>query len=123
MREDQEPRQQPELGGFGLKITSPVLAPKPSIHSRPRAQAWSRNPNNGWTKNCNRNLTFDDFVPPDQLGVDKQAKRMGATWDVVRAIVKLKRSLKKLRRVAKQERIRNVQPMDIDRERLLSVST
>jgi len=120
MRESQEPRQQPELGGFGLKITSPApVAPKPNIHGRPRAQARSRDPNNGWTKYCNRNLTFDDFVPPDQLGADKQAKRMGATWDVVRAIMKLKRPLKKLRRVAKQERIVNVQPIDIDRERLL----
>ena len=120
MRGDQKPRQQPELGGFGLKITSPApVAPKPDIHSRPHAQARLRDPNDGRTKYCNRNLTFDDFVPPDQLGVDKQARRMGATWDVVRAIVKLKRTLKRLRRVTKQERIGNVQPMDIDRERLL----
>ena len=120
MHGDQKPRQQPELGGFGLKITSPVpVVPKPNIHSRPHAQAWSRDPNDGRTKYCNRNLTFDDFVPPDQLGVDEQARRMGATWDVVRAIVKLKRPLKKLRRVARRQHIGNAQPMDIDREMLL----
>src|SRR6266568_2060762 len=98
MREDQKPRQQSELGGFGLKVISPApVAPKPNTHSKPHAQARSRDPNDGRTEDCNRNLTFDDFVPPDQLGVDSEAKRMGATWDVVRAIAKLKRPLEKLR--------------------------
>jgi hypothetical protein len=51
----------------------------------------------GKTASCDREHTFDSFVPPHKLGVDKEPKRVGATWDVVRAIVKLKR-LRKMRR-------------------------
>ncbi|KAF2190591.1 hypothetical protein K469DRAFT_697836 [Zopfia rhizophila CBS 207.26] len=79
-------------------------------------------PADGKTKGCNRDLTFDDFVPQRHLGEAKPQKRMGHTWDVVRAIMKLKKPLKKVARkpsvrsAEKQEKLGKTQ---VARERLL----
>ncbi|KAF2497406.1 hypothetical protein BU16DRAFT_537069 [Lophium mytilinum] len=58
----------------------------------------------GKSAGCDRGHTFDSFVPPHKLGGDKEPKRVGATWDVVRAIVKLKRPLRRLREKRRRER-------------------
>ncbi|KAF2804099.1 uncharacterized protein BDZ99DRAFT_481660 [Mytilinidion resinicola] len=58
----------------------------------------------GKSPTCDRNHTFDSFVPPHKLDGDKEPKRVGATWDVVRAIVKLKRPLRRLREKRRRER-------------------
>ena len=74
----------------------------------------------GKTEQCNRDLTFDDFVPAEKLPAqDKAAKRMGATWDVVRAIVRLKRPLKKMRSKRLEKRMQKDNYVNLDREALL----
>lgn len=47
-------------------------------------------PRDGKTKACDRARTFDSFVEGDQLGTAKQQKKMGHSWDVVRALQKVK---------------------------------
>jgi hypothetical protein len=51
----------------------------------------------GKTKTCDRAHTFDSFVPDAQLseGQEKQ-KKMGHTWEVVRALKRWKKPLRRL---------------------------
>jgi hypothetical protein len=78
---------------FGIQSAMPShsTSPNASADQLPRSKPIHRH-----GKTCNPDLTFDNFVPSHQLGDDKPAKRMGATWDVVRVIVRLKRPLKKM---------------------------
>ena len=55
-------------------------------------------PIDGKTKSCDRSHTFDTFVPQQHLGEDTNEKRMGHTWDVIRAAAKLKKPAKKIGR-------------------------
>ena len=67
-----------------------------NIPSRPQRGRKGIDLEDGKTMDCNRDHTFEDFVPQENLGVNTKAQKIGATWDVVRAVAKLKRPLKKL---------------------------
>lgn len=112
----------PQLLMFDLHSAKPSRAASPnaSAGQLPRSKPM---PQHG--KTCDPDLTFEKFVPPHQLGEDKPAKRMGATWDVVRAIVKLKKPLKKMAKRPKNTTMRRnkrggYDMLDGDGERLMA---
>ncbi|KAF2115622.1 hypothetical protein BDV96DRAFT_574207 [Lophiotrema nucula] len=82
-------------------------------------------PIDGKTKSCDRSHTFDTFVPHRHLGDDKPEKRMGHTWDVVRAVAKLRKPAKNMARrasVRRSEKSHGFKRMgETDHERLMSV--
>lgn len=132
--ENESPIQTHESPAFGISIVSPsLISPDYLPRGNPHSQTTSRDksailvyrhdsPVDDRTKPGNCGRTFDDFLEPHQLGEDKPAKRMGATWDVVRAIVRLKRPLMKYRRKVDEEKARKAQLVEVDRKRLLSDS-
>lgn len=61
-------------------------------------------PRDGKTKECDRNHTFDTFLPHEQMPHKDEAKRMGHTWEVVRAVQRMRKLKKPLKRIASRKR-------------------
>ncbi|KAF2267323.1 hypothetical protein CC78DRAFT_87546 [Lojkania enalia] len=85
-------------------------------------------PIDGKTNDCDRGRTFDSFLPSYNLGDPSEPqKRVGHTWEVIRAVGRLKKPIKKVsrkvatRRSDKDEK-RGLARRETDRERLLSVA-
>jgi len=116
------------LKGYSIQMPAPVT-PQPGSDSRPTPvspMATIRHDSpldDGKTESCDRTHTFDAFVPPHKLGQDKDPKRIGATWDVIRAIVKLKRPLRRLKRKAGSERAERMRKGDVDRNGLMRLDS
>lgn len=52
-------------------------------------------PTDGKTRACDRTRTFDTFVDGEQLGEATQEKRAGHSWELFRALAKLKKVFRK----------------------------
>lgn len=79
-------------------------------------------PHDGKTKTCDRDHTFDMFLPQEKMPEKDKAKRMGHTWEVVRAVKRLRKFKKPLRKLARRRRDRRIGGGDVvERENLISV--
>ncbi|KAF2732018.1 hypothetical protein EJ04DRAFT_525654 [Polyplosphaeria fusca] len=90
----------------------------------------SISPVDGKTNDCDRYHTFEAFVPQQRLAEDKPEKKMGHSWDVLRAVMKLKKApndaATAARRISVHRSEKRASKMltshATDRERLLSVA-
>lgn len=73
----------------------------------------------GKTRTCDRDHTFDVFLPQEKMPEEDKAKRMGHTWEVVRAIQRLRKFKKPLRKMAARKRRGRVSDDVVEREGLI----
>lgn len=78
-------------------------------------------PHDGKTKTCDRDHTFDAFLPQDKMPEEDKTKRMGHTWEVVRAVKRLRKLKKPLRKLAHRRKNRRIDDGGVDMENLISV--
>lgn len=86
-------KREPKAAGINTKVTETAAAPAEDYRSQKARESIS--PVDGKTEACNRNHTFDSFVPERHLAQDTPQKRIGHTHEVLRAMVRMKKPLKK----------------------------
>lgn len=101
----------------------PVSTPKMARDAQASGASADKNidPQDGKTRTCDRDHTFDMFLPQDKMPEEDKAKRMGHTWEVVRAIKRLRKlKLKKpLRKMSSRRRKGRASDDVIEREGLI----
>ena len=103
--------------------TMPISTPVVARNERWRGVSVNKDidPHDGKTTSCDRDHTFDMFLPQDKMPEKDKAKRMGHTWEVVRAVKRLRKLKKPLRKLARRRRDRRVGDDGIECENLISV--
>lgn len=102
-----------------MPISTPNMARSAQAHGA--SVDTNIDPQDGKTRTCDRDHTFDMFLPQEKMPEEDKAKRMGHTWEVVRAIKRLRKlKLKKpLRKMSSRRRKGRASDDAVEREGLI----
>lgn len=103
-------------------VTMSISTPITARNAQPRSVDANANidSHDGKTRTCDRDHTFDVFLPQEKMPEEDKAKRMGHTWEVVRAIQRLRKFKKPLRKMAARRRKGRVSDDVVEREGLIN---